>query len=189
MTVKIAFISIFTVIFLYLLAFFTVRLTFKKIEAPINKPFRLNIQPVFLKKCNFCNIVATCVFSSFKNAFFLNDTGRKFVLEYKHIKLMEASMKKTKAIKEAAIKEDKIEAEGMLYEYKLFVRESDRVASFRIKLYSIKVKLTDRNGYETEAELNDAFSDIGKAVVFYDKLVDNLATPLNLHYILEDEMV
>ena len=98
-------------------------------------------------------------------------------------------MKKTKAFKEIAIKEDKIEAEGMLYEYKLFVRESDRVASFRIKLYSIKVKLTDRGGCETEAELNDVFSDIGKAGVFYDKLVDNLATPLNLHYILEDEMV
>lgn len=97
-------------------------------------------------------------------------------------------MKKTKAVKEIVIKEDNIETEGMRYEYKLFVRESERVASFRIKLYSVKVKLTDKNGCETESELNDVFADIGKAVVFYDKLVDNLATPLNLHYILEDEM-
>ena len=98
-------------------------------------------------------------------------------------------MKKTKAIKETVIKEDNVEAEGVRYEYRLIVRQSSRVASFRIPLYSVQVKLTDGDGSTTEAELNDVFADIGKAVVFYDKLVDNLATPLNLHYILEDEMV
>ncbi len=98
-------------------------------------------------------------------------------------------MKKTKAIKERVVKQNRVEAEGGKYEYTLLMRESSRVASFRIPLYSIRITLTDCDGSVTESELNDVFCDVGKALVFYDRLVDNLATPLNLHYLLEDEMV
>ena len=91
-------------------------------------------------------------------------------------------------IKTSIIRHDTLNRDGSQYSYELHVKESPRVASYRIPLYSISVRMTDPEGNTTEASLADVFSDQGKAVVFYDKLVRHLATPLNLHYILEDEI-
>ncbi len=74
------------------------------------------------------------------------------------------------------------------YSYDLIMSESDRQASFRINLYTIRITLGDNNGDCTDAEVRDAFADFGRAVLFYEKLVRNLCTPLNLRYILEDEI-
>ena len=81
------------------------------------------------------------------------------------------------------------EADGYKYRYQLIMKKSKRVASYRLPLYSIKVNLTDPDGIETCAELSDVFSDIGKAIVFYQSVVDNLVTPIDLPYIFEDQIM
>lgn len=81
------------------------------------------------------------------------------------------------------------EADGAHYHYELIMKKSKRVASYRLPLYSISVRMTDKDGKETKAELNDVFSDIGKAIVFFQKIVDNLVTPIDLPYIFEDQIL
>ena len=66
--------------------------------------------------------------------------------------------------------------------------ESVRTASYRIPLYSISVRMTDSRGNETSASSNDIFADAGKAIIFFDKLVTGLCTPIDLAYIVEDEI-
>ena len=96
-------------------------------------------------------------------------------------------MKSKEKVKSTLIRSDKVTEDGALYIYSLTQRESQCVASYRIPLYSVHIELTDRDGNRTEASVEDAFSDIGHAVVFYDRLREHLATPLNLPYIFEDE--
>ncbi len=77
---------------------------------------------------------------------------------------------------------------GYRYSYELIMKESTRTASYRIPLYSIRVGLTDTGGVYTSADVKDAFADAGKAILFFEKVVRNLATPIDLAYILEDEI-
>ena len=86
------------------------------------------------------------------------------------------------------IRTNTVNEDGANYKYKLYMQESGNVASYKLPLYSIGIEMTDQDGNYTEARIADVFSDIGKALVFYERLVENLATPLNLPYILEDEM-
>ncbi len=95
---------------------------------------------------------------------------------------------KRNEIKETVIKQEKRNVEGSVYDYSLIMSESTGVASYRLPLYSIQIEMTDTEGNTTEAISRDLFADVGKAIVFFRRLVDNLATPLNLPYILEDEM-
>ena len=74
------------------------------------------------------------------------------------------------------------------YSYELTMKKSACVASWQIPLYSITVNMTDKNGNDTRADATDAFSNAEKAIKFYEKVVNNLATPIDLVYILEDEM-
>lgn len=79
--------------------------------------------------------------------------------------------------------------EGNSYSYELVVREGETVADFRLPLYSIRVDMTDTEGNRRQADARDVFSNAEKAIAFFDKIVRNLATPIDLAYILEDEMV
>ena len=74
------------------------------------------------------------------------------------------------------------------FSYELLMKESRRVASFGIPLYSIRIEMRDNQGNTTSADIKDAFADAGKAIVLYEKIVRNLATPIDLAYIHEDEM-
>ena len=96
-------------------------------------------------------------------------------------------MKKEK-LRTTVIRANTVLSNGNEYRYSLYSRESARVASYRIPLYSISVEMTDENGNETNATIGDVFSDVGKAIIFYDRIVRHLVTPLNLPYILEDEI-
>ena len=87
------------------------------------------------------------------------------------------------------IRTREIEADGAKYLYELIMKKSKRVASYRLPLYSISVRMTDRDGNETDARITDVFSDIGKAMVFFQKIVDNLVTPIDLPYIFEDQIL
>jgi hypothetical protein len=86
------------------------------------------------------------------------------------------------------IKTSEVGDEAADYRYTLSVSESNRVASYRIPLYSISIDMLTREGKHTSAIARDIFADLGKAIVFYEKIVEARATPLNLHYIIEDEM-
>lgn len=78
--------------------------------------------------------------------------------------------------------------EGRIYEYSLKVRVSEEVASYRLPLYSLCIDLTDEYGVKTSSAVENAFVDLDAASSFFDILVENLATPIDLPYILEDEL-
>ena len=44
------------------------------------------------------------------------------------------------------------------------------------------------SGKRSHGRTTELFSDLKKAVRFFEKLVANLATPIDLAYIVEDEM-
>ena len=86
------------------------------------------------------------------------------------------------------IKREIRNSDGYEYTYELTATRSKKVASYRIPLYSIKVSMKG-DGVNSEHELKDIFADGGKAALFFDELVENLATPLDLPYILEDKIM
>ena len=97
-------------------------------------------------------------------------------------------MTKGNKTKQQIIKTECISKDGATYKYSLYVSERDKVASFRLPLYSIRIDMTDSDKKETSASIDNVFCDIGKAIVFFDMLVKSLATPIDLPYILEDKI-
>ena len=97
-------------------------------------------------------------------------------------------MKKQDQGIKSLIRSEERSSEGIKYAYELSMCESKRTASFRIPLYSISVRMTDSRGNVTSASTSDLFADAGKAILFFNKLVSNLATPIDLAYIIEDEI-
>ena len=89
--------------------------------------------------------------------------------------------------KETLIRREIIGDENNTYSYELLLKECKQTSAYRIPLYSIKVSFTDENGNSSEAEAKELFADSGKAILFFEKLVRNLATPIDTAYILEDE--
>ena len=96
-------------------------------------------------------------------------------------------MSKT-VITEQIIRRETREVDGANYRYTLVMSKSNKVASYRLPLYSITIEMVDENGHHTSNTTHELFADVGKALSFFKKLYENLATPLNLPYILEDEM-
>ena len=94
----------------------------------------------------------------------------------------------TKQSCEITVKTDTREYEGMIFTYSLTVSESPYVSSFKLPLYSIEVELTHTDGKVTRSVCKDAFADIGKALIFYGKIVNGLVTPIDLAYVYEDEI-
>ena len=88
----------------------------------------------------------------------------------------------------AIVKCDTVKTGSAVYKYTLYASESQNVVSYRMPLYSISIEMTDENGKATKSKIENVFCDIGKAIVFYEHLKENLATPLNLPYILEDKI-
>ncbi len=98
-------------------------------------------------------------------------------------------MSKKAKINTVIIKSETRELKEGICTYNLIMKESRRIASYGIPLYSVSVELSDEFGNITTAVTKDIFSDAGKAVVFFDKVVKSLATPTDLPYIAEDELV
>ena len=91
------------------------------------------------------------------------------------------------SLKESILKETR-EADGIIYTYTLILHEDIRLTSIGIPLYSISVEMTNlKTGKHTSAQTRELFADESKAKAFFDKLVRNLATPIDLAYIVEDE--
>lgn len=79
--------------------------------------------------------------------------------------------------------------DGIEYRYELTRRENTNVAGYGIPLYSVAVVMEFKeSGKRSHGRTTELFSDLGKAARFFDKLVKNLATPIDLAYIVEDEL-
>ena len=69
---------------------------------------------------------------------------------------------------------------GLIYTYALLKSEGE--------LYSIKITLEERGKEKSCATTGAVFSSLDPALSFYEKLRRNLATPIDLSYVLEDEI-
>ncbi len=96
-------------------------------------------------------------------------------------------MKNRKRTVETVIMESLRENDGFIYRYFLIKKESARVASYMLPLYSVRVEMESLSGEVTSNASGDIFADEGKAIAFYHMLAENLATPIDLPYIIEDE--
>ncbi len=91
-------------------------------------------------------------------------------------------------LKEHIICKERV-CDGVLYTYKLILNDDTRLTSIGIPLYSISIDMTViESGKHTSAHTKEIFSDEEKALAFLDKLVNGLATPIALAYIVEDEL-
>lgn len=95
----------------------------------------------------------------------------------------------TKGLLERIVKKEERSDDGFLYTYELILREGMRTADWRLPLYSVKVSMTDPTGHKSQREATDVFTNEGRAVDFFEKLVRNLATPIDLGYVVEDEVI
>ena len=89
---------------------------------------------------------------------------------------------------EKTIRKEERRADGYFYSYELIERKGRNMADFGMRLYSIRVNMTDDSGNVRMGEAKDVFSSKRKAYEFFDRIVDNLATPIDLKYIVEDEI-
>lgn len=85
-------------------------------------------------------------------------------------------------------KEERCE-DGYSYTYELLLRRGMRTAEFGLPLYSIKISMTDPCGNTSQREATDVFANFEQATTFFDRLVRNLATPIDLGYVVEDEVI
>ena len=85
------------------------------------------------------------------------------------------------------LKENTVTFSGYTIRYRLMAKESKKLASYRLALYSNFIDMIDQDGKQAHNEAIDLFSDINKAIEFYLKLVEGVATPTELSYIIEDE--
>lgn len=97
-------------------------------------------------------------------------------------------MKTTETHDQALVKEECHSFDGTDLTYRLTVSISEVVASYKLPLYSIEVVMKDSDGSVTKASCIDAFADIGRALVFFDKIVRYNVTPIDLAYVYEDEL-
>ena len=86
------------------------------------------------------------------------------------------------------IRREESQSDGYVYYYELIERKGRCMADFGMRLYSIKVTMTDMDGKSRQSEARDVFSSKRKALAFYEKIAKNLATPIDLKYVIEDEM-
>ena len=93
-----------------------------------------------------------------------------------------------KEITQKVIRKDETTSDGYAYSYELLERRGRCMADFGMRLYSIKVTMTDKDGKSSQSEARDVFSSKRKALAFYEKIARNLATPIDLKYVIEDEM-
>jgi hypothetical protein len=94
----------------------------------------------------------------------------------------------TKEKKATTVRCERRQTEDAEYEYILSVRVSDMMASFGLPLYSISAAMTTVDGGRSESRLEDVFLSSKAATAFFDKIVENLATPIDLPFVFEDEM-
>lgn len=85
------------------------------------------------------------------------------------------------------IRTESREKDGISYKYDLSMKKNGQ-SDCRTALYSISVEMTQQDGLSTtHSKSDELFTDERRAVLFFEKIVDNLATPIDLAYVTEDE--
>ena len=86
------------------------------------------------------------------------------------------------------IKSEEIENDGISYKYELAYFNSGSSASFEIPLYGINVKFKkekESSFYRT----GGIFTDLNKALGFFELIKKSFATPYDLPYVIEDHIL
>ena len=96
-------------------------------------------------------------------------------------------MKKHEKSKLTVLRREHVENDGLTYKYELQLKERIR-GNAPGAVYIISVEMTLDDGSTTYAETGEIFFDVGKAIAFFDRMVKNLATPIDLPYVVEDGM-
>ncbi len=91
-------------------------------------------------------------------------------------------------MKEKIVIKEERQDEFYRYTYELILREGRRTADWRLPLYSVRVSIEDSRGHFSQKEATDVFTDKFRAVEFFEMLVRNLVTPIDLSYVVEDEV-
>ena len=79
-------------------------------------------------------------------------------------------------------------SDDAVYTYTLKSHERSLNLGYGFPLYSIHIDMCEHvDGKMTSAYTDDLFSSEAKAISFFEKLVRNLATPIDLAYVVEDE--
>ena len=81
-----------------------------------------------------------------------------------------------------------VEENGAKYTYTLLLKRVKRRYAPKLPSYSVMIEMKSEDGRITSAESGYIFVDLGKAIVFYERLIEHLCTPLNLPYILCDSI-
>ena len=89
---------------------------------------------------------------------------------------------------EKIIRKETRQSDEYTYTYELIERRGKSLADFGMRLYSITVLMKDERGQVRRGEAKDIFACKRKAGLFFDKIVRNLATPIDLIYVVEDEI-
>ena len=96
-------------------------------------------------------------------------------------------MKTREKSKITLVRREHAVSDGVNYKYELHMKERTR-GSTTLAAYIISVEMILDDESTTYAETGEVFLDVGKAIAFFDRMVRNLATPIDLGYVLEDEM-
>ena len=91
-------------------------------------------------------------------------------------------------VKNKIVTKEERREDGFLYTYELILGEGKRIDDWRLPLYSVRISMTDSQGNGSQREARDVFADERRALEFFEKLVRNLATPIDLGYVVEDEV-
>ena len=86
---------------------------------------------------------------------------------------------------ETVIRNETVLESGNLYCYTLIESEGANGTM----LYSLKITLSMKDGEFSENTAKNIFTEKNAAMLFFDKMLKNLATPLNLPYVVEDELL
>ena len=81
------------------------------------------------------------------------------------------------------------ECDGYSYTYELILREGSSTVDWKLPLYSIRVSMSDTDGNQSQRTAKDVFTDKRKAERLFRRLVKHLATPIDLGYVIEDEVI
>jgi hypothetical protein len=110
-------------------------------------------------------------------------------LRYNLVTIIKEDIMVTKEkIKEEIVRRECVSDAENQYTYLLIKREGEFVCNFKLPLYSIRVELIKASGEASHCEISNVFASETKARRFFDDLIKNQATPMNLPYVMEDAL-
>ena len=91
--------------------------------------------------------------------------------------------KKTKSI-DITLRAKNFSESGITYEYSLIMKKT-RALTFSSPSYSVKLDITHDGSSVPELCESKNFFDMGQAIVYFDKLIENATTPKRLNRMLK----